>query len=272
MARIEVRVPAEPRADVCVFSVPFWNPSYEEFKSWWDWALDNAPRAQLLELANPNTLNITWRDSRFKDVLLNADCTLNDGVGIRMACRMRGVRTRYSFAGTDLMPRLFSEAHREVRVFFFGASEESNRLAVEKVTARYPRVVCSGRVNGYVDPVREALPMIRDSGADVLMCALGQPKQEYFMSENLERLNVRVAVTCGGMFDFFSGIKPRAPMFMRKTGTEWLYRLAIEPKRMFGRYVVGNPLFLWRAMWTVRSDLKCAARSSEDRQSSEVQN
>ena len=272
MARTDERGPAMPRADVCVFSVPFWNPSYEEFKTWWDWALDNAPRAQLLELANPNTLNIAWRDARFMDVLRRADCTVNDGVGIRVASRMRGVRTRYNFAGTDLMPRLFTEAHRDVRVFFFGATEESNRLAAEKVTARHPRVVCAGRVNGYVDPVREALPMIRDSGADILMCALGQPKQEYFMSENIERLNVRVAVTCGGMFDFFSETKRRAPQFMRRTGTEWVYRLAIEPKRMFNRYVVGNPLFLWRAMCTVRSDVKCAAGSSEAQRSSEAQN
>ncbi len=271
MAPTDAHPPVAPNADFCVFSVPFWNPSYEEFKSWWDWTLDNAPRARLLELANPNTLNIAYRDARFMSILRLADVNVNDGVGVRIAGRMRGVETKHNFAGTDLMPRLFAEAHREVRVFFFGATEESNALAVEKILAKHPRVVCAGRVNGYVDPVREALPMIRSSNADVLMCALGQPKQEFFMYENLDALNVRVAVTCGGMFDFFSESKPRAPLAMRKMGMEWVYRLAIEPKRMFKRYVLGNPLFLWRAMVTRGSDIRCVAESLAARRSSEAQ-
>jgi exopolysaccharide biosynthesis WecB/TagA/CpsF family protein len=165
------------------------------------------------------------------------------------------------------MPRLFAEAHREIRVFFYGATEESNALAVEKILARHPRVVCAGRIHGYVDARREALPLIQSSNADVLMCALGQPKQEFFLSEHLDALNVRVAVTCGGMFDFFSETKPRAPLAMRKAGMEWVYRLAIEPRRMFKRYVVGNPVFLWRALLTRGSDLRCAAESSEARRS-----
>lgn len=270
MAPTEAQPPVPPRADFCVFSVPFWNPTYEEFKAWWGWTLDHAARAQLLELANPNTLNIAYGDPKFMEVLRGADVNVNDGVGIRIAGRMRGVETKYNFAGTDLMPRLFSEAHREIRVFFYGATEESNRIAVEKIVAKHPRVVCAGRINGYVDPVKDALPLIQASRADVLMCALGQPKQEFFMAENLGRLNVRVAVTCGGMFDFFSETKSRAPLWMRKSGMEWVYRLAIEPKRMFKRYVLGNPVFLWRAMVTRGSDIKCAAESSAARRSTAV--
>ena len=261
----------QPRTDFCVFSVPFWNPTYEEFKSWWDWTLDNAPTARLLELANPNTLNIAYKDPEFSQILKNADVNVNDGVGIRIAGRMRGVTTRYNFAGTDLMPRLFAEAHRDIRVFFYGATEESNALAVEKVCKQHPRVVCAGRVNGYVDPIEDALPLIAASNADVLMCALGQPKQELFMAQNLAALNVKVAVTCGGMFDFFSETKQRAPLWMRRTGTEWVYRLAIEPKRMWRRYVVGNPVFLWRALVTRTGDIKCAAESSAVPRSSEAQ-
>ena len=271
MALTDAQPPVVPQDDFCVFSVPFWNPTYEGFKSWWDWTLDHAPRAQLLELANPNTLNIAYRDARFMDVLRRADVNVNDGVGIRIAGKMRGVASNYSFAGTDLMPRLFSEAHRDIRVFFYGATEESNRLAVEKIVAAHPRVMCAGRVHGFVDPVRDALPLIQASNSDVLMCALGQPKQEFFMSENLDRLNVRVAVTCGGMFDFFSKSKPRAPQWMRNAGMEWVYRLAIEPRRMFRRYVMGNPLFLVRALLARASDVRCAAESSGARPSSAAQ-
>lgn len=256
MARTE----AGPRKDYCVLGVPFWNPDYEEFKAWWDGLMDSDSAPILLELANPHTLNVASKDGAFKAILTGGSVNLNDGVGVRIAARMRGVRSHYSYAGTDLMPRLFAEAHRPLRVFFYGATEESNRLAVENVVREFPQVACAGRVNGYVSPT-EALSLIRSSRADVLMCALGQPKQEFFMSENLSAMNVRVAVTCGGMFDFFSGIKPRAPRWMRAVGCEWVYRLLIEPKRMFVRYVVGNPLFLWRAMIYRSSDVRCASGS-----------
>lgn len=257
-----------PKTDYCVLGVPFWNPSYEQFKEWWDGHLASDSHPVLLELANPHTLNIASKDCSFRGILISQTVNLNDGVGVSLAARMRGVRTRYSFAGTDLMPRLFSEARLPLRVFFYGATEESNRLSVENILRDHPNVVCAGRLNGFVDGVQVAVPAIRESGADVLMCALGQPRQELFMSENLSSLNVKFAVSCGGMFDFFSGLKPRAPLAMRRAGLEWFYRLAIEPKRMFARYVVGNPLFLTRAFIARSSDIKCAAESSESRWSS----
>ena len=262
MEPTSARAPAGPKADVCVFSVPFWNPTYEEFKSWWEQTLDGEAPMKILQLANANTLNIAWSDPEYKRVLQRAECCVNDGVGFRIASKMRGVETKYNFNGTDLMPRLFAEARREVRVFFYGATEEINRLAVEKLCAKYPNVGNAGRVNGYVDPEKEAVPMIRDAAPDVLMVALGQPRQELFMERNRD-LPAKVAVSCGGLFDFLSETRGRAPNGMRSTGTEWVYRLTIEPRRMFVRYVIGNPLFIWRAFVTRGPDIRCAAESSE---------
>ena len=253
---------SQQRTDLCVFGVPFWNPTYEEMKSWWEQALDGTARMKTLQLVNAHTLNIAWSDPEYKRVLQSADCCINDGSGYRLASKMRGVVTKYNFNGTDLLPRLFSEAHREVRVFFYGASEESNELAAKKLCDKYPNVVCAGRVNGFVDVETEAVPMIRDAAPDVLLVALGQPRQEQFLDQYRD-LPVRVAVPCGGLFDFVSETKSRAPHIMRKTGTEWLYRLLIEPKRMFVRYVVGNPLFVLRALVSRGSDVRCAAESKE---------
>lgn len=258
--------------DYCVFGVPFWNPSYEEFKVWWDATLEESSDAKLLELANPHTLNISCHNAQFRSILKANSINLNDGVGISIAAKMRGVETRYNFAGTDLMPRLFRDASKPMRVFFYGAQEESNRVAVKNVLRDYPNVISAGRLNGFCDPVKDALPAIRDSGADVLMCALGQPKQEFFMHEYRGTLNVKIAVTCGGMFDFFSGQKRRAPLAMRNVGLEWLYRLGLEPKRMFMRYVVGNPVFLARAFAWRSKDIKCAAEFSAIRSSNAREN
>lgn len=254
-----------PRADFYLFGIPYWNPSYEDFKFWWDGVVEGEERkAKILCLANPHTMNLAASDPKVMEAWKCLDVFVNDGVGIRLAGKMRGQTARYNFAGTDLMPRLFREARKPVTAFFYGASEESNRIAVEKITAANPMLRVVGRINGFVDPETEALPLIAASGADVLMCALGQPKQEFFMLANRDRLNVKVCVTCGGMFDFFSETKPRAPKWMRRTGTEWLFRLLIEPKRMFRRYVYGNPVFMLRSALTLLADrrLMVAARKN----------
>ena len=249
----------QPRADFFLFGIPYWNPSYEEFKGWWDSVVEGETRdSPILCLANPHTMNLAAADPRVMQTWKQLDVFVNDGVGIRLAGKMRGEPAKYNFAGTDLMPRLFQEARKPLTAFFYGASEESNRIAVEKIQAAHPMLKVVGRVNGFVDSEKEALPLIAASGADVLMCALGQPKQEFFMLANRDRLNVKICVTCGGMFDFFSQIKPRAPLWMRRTGTEWLYRLLIEPKRMFRRYVYGNPVFMARSLATLAEDRRLA--------------
>lgn len=254
-----------PSADFFLSGIPYWNPEYEEFKAWWDGVVESDVREGLiLCLANPHTMNLAASDPLVLDAWKRIDVFVNDGVGIRLAGRMRGAPPKYNFAGTDLMPRLFREARQPITAFFYGATEESNRVAVEKMTAIYPNLKVVGRIHGYVDPDTEALPLIGASGADILMCALGQPKQEFFMLRNKAKLNVKICVTCGGMFDFFSGFKPRAPMWMRRTGTEWLFRLLIEPRRMYRRYIYGNPIFILRSLRTLEEDrrLMLAVRKS----------
>lgn len=243
--------------------IPFWNPGYDELRAWWENTLCATERkAQILCLANPNTLNIAWGNPDFYKALREMEVCVNDGVGIRIASLMRGVRMRYNFAGTDLMPKLFAELPEEYTAFFYGAEERVNELAVQRVSEQFEKLKIVGRVNGYVDPETEALPAIQRAGADILMVALGQPKQELFMMRHKDLLGAKIAVTCGGMFDFFSGVKPRAPLWMRKAGFEWLFRLCLEPRRLFPRYGIGNPAFLARAIATLGSD-KALARANQ---------
>jgi N-acetylglucosaminyldiphosphoundecaprenol N-acetyl-beta-D-mannosaminyltransferase len=92
---------------------------------------------------------------------------------------------------------------------------------------------------------------------------MGHPKQEMFMIRNQKDLNVKTVIGCGGFFDFVSGTKPRAPKKVRDWGFEWVFRLAIEPRRMFRRYVIGNPVFLIRCLWYLRRDLKLMRASDQ---------
>ncbi len=249
---------AGPRSDVFVFGIPFWNPTLAQFLEWWRAALTSDSRSsRCVVLANAHTLNLAYEDPEYAEVLRSAEVRLNDGVGFRFASGMRSVDVRHNFNGTDLVPLLFERLDRPARVFLYGARENVNALAARKVAERFPAVEIVGRCNGFVDP-EEAVERIAASGADILLVALGNPRQERFMIQNRDRLNVKVQIGCGGLFDFLSGTKPRAPRPIRRHGLEWAFRLVVEPRRMFRRYVIGNPVFLARAWLARKADLALA--------------
>jgi exopolysaccharide biosynthesis WecB/TagA/CpsF family protein len=248
------------RVDLHVLGVPFWNAGYEEFREWWDRVLSaETGRPTTLFIANAHTLNIACTNPSYAACFEKADAVVNDGFGYRIAARLRGCKTLYNFNGTDLFPRLFAEATSPLRVFLYGASDESNERTAQRIEQRYPMAKIVGRVNGY-GPEDEAISMVNACAPDVLLCALGQPKQELFLMGARDRLSVKIVVGVGGLFDFLSGTKSRAPKFMRDSGFEWAYRLAQEPRRLFRRYVVGNPLFLVRCFLYLRRDKRLTAK------------
>lgn len=239
---------AHMRVDLFLFGVPFWNPTYEEFRAWLAERMAVECKAMTtICIANAHTLNIACADPQYAKDLAQGDTVINDGFGYRIGSHLRGFHTNYNFNGTDLIPRLFSEVETPLRVFLYGATEDSNAKAAKKVSDSYPNVQIVGRLHGFVEEDL-ALEAINACAPDLLLCALGQPKQERFMVRNRKALHVKVQVGVGGLFDFLSGTKPRAPKFVRDFGFEWLYRLAHEPRRLFRRYVIGNPLFLWRCL------------------------
>lgn len=247
---------APVRADVFIFGVPSWNPSYSEFKQWFDSVVQSNDRHNLvLCLANAHTFNLMQSQPAYKTCIKSMDVILNDGIGYKLASKMRGVPVEYNFNGTDLIPRLFEELNIPLRVFFYGATEESNELAAKEFCRRYSKVVCVGSLGGFVSD-DDAAKLISESNCDLLLVAKGNPKQERFIIDYRDRLNCKLAIGVGGLFDFVSGLKPRAPSFFRATGMEWAYRLMIEPRRMFRRYVIGNPVFITRALLSRASDLR----------------
>lgn len=248
---------------ISVFGVGIWNPDYEALKSWFERQVhDVKPEPALLTIANAHTLNLAWTKPHYRWALSRSSAVINDGVGLAMAAKLRDGAFTYNFNGTDLFPRLFSEIREPIKVFLYGASEESNRGAAEEIEQRFPMVQIVGRRNGYSGSLSQVIDEINASGADLLLVALGQPRQELWLERNRGRLAVNMACGVGALFDFLSGTAQRAPAPVRKLRLEWLYRLAREPRRMFARYVVGNPIFLFRA-WRMRSiDVAVGARAS----------
>lgn len=200
--------------------------------------------------ANGQVIALCHHDREFDAMLRQADQIHADGMSLvifsRKFCR-QALRERV--ATTDLVHAVAKRAEETgSRFYFLGGSEEVNRAAVEEMQRLYPRLVFSGRRNGYFSRAEEdaVLADIAASKTDILWVGFGIPLEQRFVSRNLDRLSgIAVIKTCGGLFDFLAGKNSRAPQWMQDMGLEWLYRAMLEPKRLGKRYLLTNPIAIY---------------------------
>ena len=217
-----------------------------------DWIIaSSAPGepGQQVAFVNPDCLNIAWRDAAYKRVLCGADRVFPDGIGIRIGGQMLGWGLRDNVNGTDMFPLLCEAAAESGRsLFLLGARPGIAAAAADAMQTRFPRLEIAGTRDGYFsgDDETQVIQSINASGASILLVAFGAPRQEMWIARHRASLTVPIAMGVGGLFDFYSGRIPRAPVWMREMGLEWVFRLMQEPGRMWRRYVIGNPLFLFR--------------------------
>lgn len=208
-------------------------------------------RPALVAYANAHTLNLASRDSGYREVLRGADIVLNDGAGLAIAGRIFGRPFPENLNGSDFNPAILEEAaaHRWP-VFFLGAKPGVADEAAARLTSRIPGLLVVGTRDGYFAPSESGAVAaeIAATGTGVLMVAMGNPLQEMWLNRHLEATGARLGVGVGAFLDFTAGVVPRAPAWMNRLGIEWLYRLLLEPRRMWRRYVLGNPLFLARVL------------------------
>ena len=215
------------------------------------WQFARGAQCRQVAFVNPDCLNIAGRDPDYKALLQSLPMVLADGIGIHLALKLftdDGLCDNVN--GTDLFPHLCKMAAREkLSLYLLGGQPGVATAVAEEAQKRVCDLEIAGTQHGYFDADDEQA-IVRDinrSGADILLVAMGVPMQEKWIAANAAKLDVRVAMGVGGLFDFYSGRIARAPMWMREMGLEWAYRLLQEPGRMWRRYVVGNPVFLWRA-------------------------
>jgi len=186
-------------------------------------------------------------DPELRRCILQADLVGPDGVPVVWASRALGDSLPGRVNGTDLMIRLLELADRKrYRVFFFGATEAVVGQVVRLVGRRYPRLVVAGYRNGYFGKDEEPaiVEQIRRSHADILLVGFGTPAKEKWVNRYLHRMGVSVCHGVGGSFDVMVGKVRRAPMWMRRFGLEWLWRVIQEPGRMWKRYLTTNMVFI----------------------------
>jgi len=204
---------------------------------------------QQVSFVNPACVNIAAAHRGYRRVLARAGLVLPDGIGIKIGGDLLGTPLKQNVNGTDLFPRLCEMLRaRGASVFLLGGQAGVAESVTREITHRWPGLRVAGMRHGYFSVAEEGAvaEQVKASGADVLLVARGVPSQDLFIDRYLPLLGVTVAMGVGGLFDFVSGRIPRAPVWMRETGFEWVYRLLQEPGRMWRRYLVGNLSFLAR--------------------------
>jgi len=215
-------------------------------------------------IVTPNTDHVVryHRDPEFRRAVDGAWLRLADGMPVVWASRLLGRPLPERVTGSDLLPELCRlAAERGYSVFLLGGREGVARRAADTLRSRYRGLKVAGTytpVEGFAqDPQDQeaAVEAVNRATPDILFVGVGSPAQELWVYRNWGRLRVRVAVCCGAALDYAAGSQPRAPLWMRRAGLEWLWRVVHEPRRLWRRYLVEDLAFfgiLLRAVWDAR--------------------
>ncbi len=204
---------------------------------------------------NVHCLNLCHRDPVLRNFFNSADVVFCDGAGVMLAARLLGRRIPERITYADWIWQLSDFVAREGLSFYFlGARPGVAEEAARRLKIRFPNLKVAGIHHGYFDhspgsPENEAIiKEINAASPNILLLGFGMPLQERWLMENWTRIDARVALTGGAVFDYASGTTRRGPRLLTENGFEWLARLAIEPCRLWRRYLMGNPLFLARVL------------------------
>jgi exopolysaccharide biosynthesis WecB/TagA/CpsF family protein len=224
-----------------------------------DWIVRRAQSQHpaLLNFVNAHCLNVACRNPAYRRALEHSTRLLPDGSGVKLALRLKGERLIENLNGTDLFPPLCAAAQRTgLSLYLLGAAPGVAARVADTMQRRYPGLRIAGTQHGFFETADNAAVIadINRSGADILLVAMGVPRQELWLLQHQDQLQATVKMGVGGLFDFYSGRIPRAPQWLRRLGMEWTWRLLQEPARMWRRYLLGNPAFVLRALchtfWT----------------------
>ena len=235
-------------SSITILGIPVCDVTTEEALALIDRFVHDKSPHQLCTV-NPEFIMAAQHDAEFRRVLQRSALNLPDGVGVLWAARRLGHPLRERVAGSDLVGRIADRAQATGwRIFLLGAAEGVAERAAQILQLRYPQTHFVGVYAGSPNIEEEAdiATRIRSARADILMVAYGAPGQDKWIARNIERTGAAVALGIGGSLDFIVGKQKRAPRWMQRSGLEWLYRLAREPRRW--RRQLALPRFVWRIL------------------------
>jgi N-acetylglucosaminyldiphosphoundecaprenol N-acetyl-beta-D-mannosaminyltransferase len=203
--------------------------------------------------ANVHMLTEAYEHPDFNEIVNNADIVTPDGKPLSVLMKLQYAIDQERACGMDMFPDLLKEAQeKRLSVFFYGSTQQVLGKIMEKAKAEYPDLIIAGT---YSPPFRPLTPeeddqvvkMINDSGANLVFVSLGCPKQEKWMYEHKGKIKACM-LGLGQAFLTYAGLEKRLPAWAREMSLEWLYRLCLEPKRLWRRYLIGNTQFMLLAI------------------------
>lgn len=190
-------------------------------------------------------------DSKYRDIVNNAVMVTPDGMPVVKLAHWKGLVHVQRCYGPDLMELACGLGQKkDIKHYFYGGTPDVLKTLKEKLVSVNPQINIAGMYSpdflkvGEIEK-QEVIDQINTCQPDILWVGLGSPKQDYWMANHRDKFNVPVIIGVGAAFDFIAGIKPQAPSWMQKCCLEWLFRLCSEPKRLWKRYLIGNPRFVF---------------------------
>jgi len=202
---------------------------------------------------NVHALNLANGDSAFKGVLQSADLVYCDGVGVQIGARLLGGHIPQRLTLTDWIDEALSQFESaDVSVFFLGDEPAVAAAAADQASHAHPRLSVAGWRGGFFETGSpeedQIIAELHQTGPNVVFVGMGMPRQEYWVRNNARRLTPSVFISAGAAFKWYTGVLPRPNRLLRDHGLEWFGRLLLEPRRLWRRYLVGNPRFLIRVL------------------------
>lgn len=207
--------------------------------------LTHLSETKILAFVNAYAMNSVVTDLDFFKAINVADILLRDGAGMSMLYKKRGLNQGLNMNGTDFIPKLL-EAYKGKKVAFWGTQAPYLEQAALAAQSQFGIQLVSTR-HGF-DEAQAYVDLALHRQPDLIVLGMGMPKQEK-VAAMIRDTGGRCLIVCGGaIIDFMGNKVKRAPQWVRKIGCEWLYRLVLEPKRLYKRYVFGNPIFILRTL------------------------
>jgi N-acetylglucosaminyldiphosphoundecaprenol N-acetyl-beta-D-mannosaminyltransferase len=218
--------------------------------------IQNGARSKYFVCANPHSIEVAKIDHEFDRAIKDADLVVPDGVGLVIASKILGGAIHERVTGSDIFQGISSELNKRkgYSVFFIGSTQDNLEKMRRKVESDFPNIRVVGT---FSPPFKEALSheenlmmieTINRVKPDVLWVGMTAPKQEKWIYENREKLDVKLLGPIGAVFDFYTGKVKRAPAIFQKSGLEWLPRFFGEPRRLWKRNLISNPKFILRVI------------------------
>ncbi|MBI2327892.1 WecB/TagA/CpsF family glycosyltransferase [Candidatus Curtissbacteria bacterium] len=235
-------------AKIEVLGIPIWAIPLDKIAAAVVAEIERTKPKKTFFYVNAHCLILAAGDQKYQKILQRASLVYSGGFGPVLASKILGQSLPGRTPTPDFIEKVFAAAQDKGWSFYFLGTEARSLLrAIKKIRQRFPKLAIVGYHHGYFDKSEEKrlLADINRKRPRVLIVAMGSPKQEKWISQNMDKIDASVFWSVGALFDIISGKRSRGPVWLQRLGLEWLFRLYQEPRRLWRRYTIGNLEFIY---------------------------